>query len=95
MEVLIAEDDPSTRRTLEAALTKWGYDVRSHGNGRSALEELEQEDAPRLAILDWLMPGMDGVEVCRRLRQSERTAPPYLILLTSLDCPKDLQAGLD
>ncbi len=93
--MLIAEDDVTTRHYLEAALTKRGYRVRSHTNGKSALEELEQDDSPRLALLDWLMPGMDGVEVCRRLRESERTSPPYLILLTSLDGPKDIIAGLD
>lgn len=95
MEVLVAEDDLGTRRILEAALTKWGYPVRSYSNGRSALEELEKENAPRLAILDWLLPEMDGVEVCRRLQQSERTPPPYLILLTCMDRPEDIIAGLE
>ena len=95
MEVLIADDDLPTRRILEAALMKRGYEVRCHSDGGSALEELEKEDGPLLAILDWLMPGMDGVEVCRRLRQSERASPHYLILLTSLDGREDLIAGLD
>lgn len=95
MEVLIAEDDLATRRILEAALKEWGYDVRSCSDGESALEELEKENAPRLAILDRLMPEIDGVEVCRRLRQNERSSPPYLILLTGLDRREDITAGLD
>ncbi len=95
MEVLIAEDDPGTRRILEATLTKCGYNVRSHGDGNSAFEEMERKDSPRLAILDWILPGMDGVEICRRLRQGEHSSPPYLILLTSLDHRKDVIAGLD
>ena len=69
MKILIAEDDLTSRRILEAALTKWGYDVISVTNGNDAIERLQEADAPKLALLDWIMPDKDGVEVCRIVRQ--------------------------
>jgi DNA-binding response OmpR family regulator len=68
MKILIAEDDPVSRRLLEAKLAKWGYDVVVTCDGDEAWEALRAKDTPRLAILDWMMPGMDGVEICRRMR---------------------------
>ena len=83
MRVLIAEDDPVSRRMLEAALTSWGHEPVVTSDGAQAWDELQREDAPRLAILDWMMPVMDGVEVCRRARQAAPAMPPYIILLTA------------
>jgi CheY-like chemotaxis protein len=65
--VLIAEDDPMFRRVLETWLQKWNYRVTSLENGLDAWSVLQQKDAPQMAILDWMMPGLDGVELCRRI----------------------------
>ena len=66
--MLIADDDPVSRRMLQAFLVKWGYEVVSATDGLDALHILEGEDAPSLAILDWMMPGLEGPQVCRRVR---------------------------
>ncbi len=99
MKVLIAEDDAISRRLLEATLVRLGYEVTTTVDGASALEELTSENAPRLAVLDWMMPIMDGVEVCRRIRQQDDTGYVYLILLTAKmqknDLVKGFQSGAD
>jgi DNA-binding response OmpR family regulator len=99
MKILIAEDDLTTLRILEAKLVKWGYEVVSAVNGKEAWEKLQGEDVPKLAVLDWMMPGMDGTEVCQKLRQVETSVPTYTILLTARkgkeDVVKGLQAGAD
>jgi two-component system, cell cycle response regulator len=84
MKVLIAEDDLTSRLLLKKVLEKWGYEVVVTVNGAEAWEGLQAADPPHLAILDWMMPEMDGVEVCRRARALETRQPPYLILLTAL-----------
>ena len=68
MKILIAEDEPVSRRLLEAFLRKWGYAVVAVAKGDDAWALLEAEEPPRLAILDWMMPGIEGVEICRRVR---------------------------
>ena len=97
--VLIADDDPLTRRLLERTLGRAGYDVVAVDNGRKALEHLSKIDGPRLALLDWLMPELNGVEVCREIRRRSEYPYAYLILLTSktskLDVVTGLQAGAD
>jgi phosphoserine phosphatase RsbU/P len=95
MKVLIAEDDEVSRIVLSRMLQKWGHEVVATVDGRSAYEILETEDAPSVAILDWMMPEMDGLEVCRQLRQLNRAEPPYVILLTARDQTDDIVAGLD
>src|SRR5438552_1305890 len=92
---LIAEDDRMTRPTLEANLQRWGYRVVVTCDGTSAYEALCRDDAPPLAILDWMMPGMDGVTVCRTLRHSPVRRVPYIILLTARGDQADKVAGLD
>ena len=77
MRILIAEDDANLCRVLEANLKSWGHEVVVTHNGNDALRDLQQENAPLLAILDWMMPELDGVEVCRRLR-TEKIGPPVL-----------------
>lgn len=94
MRILIAEDDPVARRLLEAALTKWGYEGAHAADGFAAWEALQQPDAPSLAVLDWMMPGLDGLEVCRRVRQSPAPQPLYIILLTAKGAREDIVAGL-
>lgn len=94
MKILIAEDDLVSRRLLEATLTKWGYEVAHACDGFAAWEALQQPDAPSLAILDWMMPGLDGVDVCRKVRQSPACQPLYLILLTAKGARTDIVVGL-
>lgn len=93
--VLIAEDDLTARTMLAGILTRWGYSVQSVMDGRAALEALHQPDAARLAILDWIMPEMDGLEVIRQVRANPGEQPPYIILLTSKDDKGDILAGLE
>ena len=94
MKALIADDDLISRSILEAVLRQWGYDVTAVDDGQEAWRALTGADAPKLAILDWLMPGMEGVEICRRLRELGTPEPPYLILLTMRDSMDDIVAGL-
>ena len=95
MRILIAEDDSVSRLLLQRVLTSWGYEVVAVGDGTAAWEALQGEDAPRLAILDWLMPGIDGVEICTRVKAQQSMSPPYLIMLTALDDKKSLATALD
>ena len=95
MRVLIAEDDPVSRYVLEAMLKNWGYELVVTGNGLEAWEALQAADAPQLAVLDWMMPGLDGVEVCRRARQMTRTESVYIILLTAKAEKNNIVEGLE
>ena len=95
MKVLIAEDDPVSRRLLQAALVKWGYEVTVTANGREAWAALQTPDAPSLLVLDWLMPEMDGVEVCREARKLPTLKSSYIILLTSRGSKEDIVQGLE
>lgn len=96
MRILVAEDDATSRMILENALGKWGYDVISAADGLEAWEKLRVPGAPPLVILDWMMPRMDGVEVCRKIRRKEKpdANPFYIILLTARDSKKDIVEGL-
>jgi diguanylate cyclase (GGDEF)-like protein len=80
---------------LAAILKKWGYDPVITQDGAAAWEELQKPDAPRLALLDWNMPGLEGLEVCRRLRSMETTDPSYVILLTGRTDKGDIVQGLE
>ena len=94
MKILIADDDRVTRRMLESVVSEWGYEPVLASNGQAAWDILREADSPPLAILDWLMPEMDGLEVCRRVR-AERTFPSsYLLLLTVKGSRDDIVTGL-
>ena len=95
MKILIAEDDQTSRSVLKAILQKLGHQVVAVEDGQQALATMEADKAPRLAILDWRMPGLDGVEVCRRVKATQAEQPPYLIILTSLHDQKHVSVGLD
>jgi sigma-B regulation protein RsbU (phosphoserine phosphatase) len=95
MKILVAEDDMVCRRLLEAALLKWGYDVLSCSDGVEAAQILQNEDAPRMAILDWMMPGIDGVRVCQEVRRRPQLKPIYIIMLTARGRTTDIVAGLE
>ncbi|MCX6984088.1 MAG: diguanylate cyclase [Lentisphaerae bacterium] len=97
MKILIAEDDPYSRKMLESILSKWGYEVLSTGSGSEAWDILNSESAPQIAILDWMMPGMEGIEVCRKVRQRESGIGryTYMILLTVKKDREDLIIGME
>ncbi len=94
MRILIAEDDAVSRRLLEATLVKWGYEVIMTTDGLQALEILRHPDAPSLAILDWMMPGMDGAEVCLKARATAGDRLLYIVLLTAKGRKEDIVEGL-
>jgi DNA-binding response OmpR family regulator len=95
LDILIAEDDPVSRRVLEGALARWGYRVAVTEDGEAAWEALRGGGGPPLAILDWMMPGADGPTVCRRLREHPKARSTYVILLTARGGKEDLVAGLE
>lgn len=99
MQILIADDDPVGRTFLTRILTKWGYDVTAVADGNAAWSAIEREDPPRLLILDWMMPGLSGVEICSRVRANPDWPYFYIILLTGrrdvTDIIQGLEAGAD
>ena len=95
MRVLAAEDNPVFQSMLKTMLTKWGYQAVIARSGTEAWRVLESEDAPRLAVLDWMMPGMDGLEICRRIRSANREPYIYILLLTARTESQDLIEGMD
>jgi len=95
MRVLIAEDDFVSRRLLERSLQNWGYEVIATENGAAAWAVLESPDPPHLVILDWMMPEMDGPQVCRLIRDSKRETYIYVILLTAKGGKEDIASGLE
>jgi DNA-binding response OmpR family regulator len=95
MRILIAEDDTTARTILQAVLSKNGYDVVSVSDGLAALDALSQADAPGVAIVDLIMPKLDGLEVVREIRAVKTARPPYIIILSTKSETTDVVAGLD
>jgi len=95
MNVLIADDDVVSRRLLQVSLGQAGYQVETAANGAEALRALQESDRHRLAVLDWMMPEMDGVEVCRAVRKLAREPYIYIILLTAKERQNDIVEGLE
>lgn len=95
VKILIAEDDSVSRRMLEAVLSKWGYEIVVCKDGEEAWRTFQGKDAPRLAILDWMMPGMDGPQVCREIRKREEEPYVYILLLTGKGKKDDIVEGLE
>src|SRR3954467_15416773 len=98
MKILIADDSIVSRHLLDATLRKWGYEVIVACDGNEAWSILQSEDAPKIAILDWVMPGLTGPEVCRRVRASakeEKDLYTYILLLTSKSQREDLIEGME
>jgi two-component system cell cycle response regulator len=93
--ILVAEDDPIFRRLLQSRLQNWGYHVITAKDGAEAWELLQQAETPDLLILDWMMPGLDGLELCRRIRNKERDRYQYILLLTGKDEKQDVVNGLN
>ena len=94
LRVLVADDEPVSRTVVAAILRKGGYPVQLATDGEQAWRILQQPDPPALVVMDWMMPGLDGPEVCRRIRTLETATPSYVILLTSRDASSDIVAGL-
>jgi len=95
MKIMIVEDDPLSRRILETFLINWGYEVISANDGLVAWEIMQNPDAPGLVVSDWMMPGMDGVELCKKIRGIEKAEYTYFILLTTKTEKKDIIEGLE
>ena len=94
MRVLVADDDPLARRLLEVTLTRSGYEVLAVADGVEAWDVLCGQDSPTLALLDWMMPGLTGVDVCRKVREAAPRDPIYLILVTSKGRTEDVVNAL-
>lgn len=95
MKVLITDDDLTTRLTLGLYLKKWGYQVMEAASGPEAWECLNRPEAPSLAIVDWVMPGLSGPQLCRQIKASASVIKPYIILLTARGERRDIVQGLD
>lgn len=95
MKILVADDSIVSRHLLDATLRRWGYEVVIACDGNEAWQLLQQNDAPNLAILDWMMPGMTGLEVCRLVRQQAHEPYTYILLLTSKSLKEDLIEGME
>lgn len=95
MKILIAEDDPIFRSILENNLKKWGYQAVSTSDGRQAWDAINQPDCPNLVISDWMMPGLDGLQLCRKIRERSASRYVYFIILTAKDEQPDLIQGLE
>jgi two-component system, cell cycle response regulator len=96
MKILVAEDEPVSRELLRSLLTKWGYEVTTTTDGDEAWRLLQEEEELRLAILDWMMPGRDGIEICRLIRQKQKESHYiYTIILTARDNKEDALLGLE
>ena len=95
MKILIAEDEYTTRLTVQVVLERWGYKVDGVEEGTEAWEILKQPDGPQIAILDWEMPGINGVELCEKVKMLERDTPVYVIILTARDAQNDILQGFD
>jgi len=95
VRILIADDDVTSRLVLVGVLKKHGYEVVVTVDGAEAWDAMQRPDAPKLAIFDWVMPGLAGVDVCRRARTIQSDQPPYIILLTSRGEKTDIVTGLE
>ncbi len=95
LRILVADDDPVSLRVLEGSLRKWGYQVLVAKDGNEAWRALAAPSAPQIAVLDWMMPGMDGATICRKIRSRSREPVMYLILLTARTDHLDVVSGLE
>lgn len=94
MKILVAEDDLTSRNILASVLGKWRYEVIAACDGNEAWDVLQKPKAPMLALLDWMMPGMDGIQLCQMIREQDTLNPMYLILLTHRQEKEDIVQGL-
>lgn len=95
MKVLVADDEAISRRLIETSVRRWGYDPVVAGDGLEASRILRSLDAPKLVVLDWMMPGLDGIQLCRELRRDDDAAYSYILLLTAKHAQSDVVEGLE
>jgi two-component system cell cycle response regulator len=95
MRILIAEDDGFSRRFLAKSMEQWDYEIIFAGTGDEAWEILSQEDAPKLVILNWMLPGMDGLDLCRKIRKHQRGTSTYIIMFTASRSTADLVGAIN
>ncbi len=95
MRILVADDDAVSRHVVQKMLEDWGYSIRICADGAVAWDLLRRPDAPSLVLLDWVMPHMDGLEVCRKLRATPKPCPTYIILVTGKGQNTDIVTGLE
>lgn len=95
MQILIVDDDPTSRTILQAVLEKWGFETMLAGDGEEAWQLIQQENSPRLLLVDWMMPGIDGPTLCRKIREEMSRESFYILMLTARDSRKDLIMGLE
>jgi sigma-B regulation protein RsbU (phosphoserine phosphatase) len=95
LRILLAEDDPVSRRVVTTQLARFGHEVIPAEDGEEALRLIEQPDSPSLVILDWMMPGLDGIELCRRIRARAPQPYVYILLLTAKSAKEDIVTALD
>ena len=94
MKVLVAEDDSALCELLSTLVESWGYEVASANDGEQAWHEITSPNAPKLLILDWLMPKLSGVDICHKIKSLKLETPPYIIMLTSMDSKENIIEGL-
>ncbi len=95
MKILVAEDEYTTRMMVQVCLENWGYSVASVADGKAAWQILSGEKPPKIAILDWEMPEINGMELCRKIKSMERNTPIHVIMLTARDSKTDITQGFD
>jgi DNA-binding response OmpR family regulator len=95
VRVLIADDNPVLLNVLQVMLVSWGYDVSVAHDGDEAWRLLQADECPSVAILDWMMPGLSGIEVCQRVRASSFGCLTYILILTAKTGSQDLLAAMD
>ncbi|MGE5380072.1 MAG: GGDEF domain-containing protein [Methylocystaceae bacterium] len=95
MQVIIADDDRLSRRILEDRCREWGFDVWAVEDGNLAWDIYIQQDAPRIFLLDWIMPGINGVDLCEKMRKSPHTSYSYIVIVTSLNDATNIIRGLE
>jgi DNA-binding response OmpR family regulator len=94
MKVIVADDNETSRLVLETVVSKLGFEVSAHSDGTDVWQAIQKEVEPSLMILDWMMPGLTGVEVCELVRQAEKSQSSYIILLTACDSKEQVVKGL-
>jgi phosphoserine phosphatase RsbU/P len=94
MRILVADDSKTSRTRLKQILTAWGYDIQVATDGYEAWRMLSASDRPEIAILDWMMPGIDGIDLCRKIRRKAELRDLYIILLSSRDKRDDIYEGI-
>jgi len=95
MQIMIVDDDPTSRTILQAVLEKWGFETMLASDGEEAWNLMQQENSPRLLLVDWMMPGIDGPTLCRKIREEMSRESFYILMLTARDSRKDLIMGLE